>query len=165
MRFILLCVKVSNFCLRLSLFPTGKMKTISDVEFASYLLRAKQNLDTPGAQVDPLSQVVVVEKIDGKGVKRGRRNVAASTSNKVPRLGEDNADVVGDDGDDALEKVLPPPMKGGRSTRHRPSDTSKPAELQGEAIGSVAFEGKILSTTRLPLGARTLIPSPLWRRI
>jgi hypothetical protein len=47
------------------------MKTISDAEFASYLLRAKQKLDTPDAQVDPLSQVVVVEKTDEKGVKRG----------------------------------------------------------------------------------------------
>jgi hypothetical protein len=33
-------------------------------------------------------------------------------------------------------------VKGGRSTRHRPSDTTKPVELQGEAIGSVALEGE-----------------------
>jgi hypothetical protein len=113
------------------------MKMISDAEFASYLVRAKQKLDAPDAQVDPLSQVVVAEKTDGKGVKRGRKNDAASTSNKVPRLGED----VAADGDVTLEKVLPPPVKGGRSTRHRPSESVKPTASQGEAIGSVALEG------------------------
>jgi hypothetical protein len=111
------------------------MKTISDVEFASYLLRAKQKLDIPDAPVDPLSQVVV-EKADEKGLKRGRRSVATSTSNKAPRLEEDVVDV---DGDDVSEKVPPPPVKGGRSSRHRSSDTTKPAELQGDVTDSVAL--------------------------
>jgi hypothetical protein len=115
------------------------MKTISDAEFASYLLRAKQKLDAPDAQVDPLSQVVVVEKADGKGLKRGRRNAAASTSNKAPRLEEDVVEVAGDD---VLQKVLPPPVKGGRSSRHRSSDTNKPVELQDDVTGSAALEGE-----------------------
>jgi hypothetical protein len=55
----------------LSYFFAGKMKTISDAEFASYLLRAKQKLGAPDAQVDPLSQVVVAEGAGGKGLKRG----------------------------------------------------------------------------------------------
>jgi hypothetical protein len=40
-------------------FVVGKMKTISDAEFASYLLRAKEKRDNPDAVVPPLSQVVV----------------------------------------------------------------------------------------------------------
>jgi hypothetical protein len=115
------------------------MKTISDAEFASYLLRAKQKLDAPDAQVDPLSQVMVVEKADGKGLKRGRRNAVASTSNKAPRLEEDVVEVAGDD---VLQKVLPPPVKGGRSSRHRSSDTNKPVELQDDVTGSAALEGE-----------------------
>ena len=96
------------------------MKSISDAEFAAYLLRAKEKLDAPDTQVNPLSQVVVAEKADGKGTKRGRKNDAASTSNKVPRLGDDVAAADGDDGDDTQERVIPPLVKGGRSTRHRP---------------------------------------------
>jgi hypothetical protein len=56
----------------LCLFFVGKMKTISDAEFASYLLRAKQKMDTPETIVDPLSQVIVAGDA-GKGLKRGRR--------------------------------------------------------------------------------------------
>jgi hypothetical protein len=40
-------------------FVVGKMKTISDAEFASYLLRAKEKRDNPDAVVPTLSQVVV----------------------------------------------------------------------------------------------------------
>jgi hypothetical protein len=47
------------------------MKTISDAEFASYLLRAKQKMDTLETIVDSLSQVVVAGDA-GKGLKRGR---------------------------------------------------------------------------------------------
>jgi hypothetical protein len=46
------------------------MKTISDDEFTSYLVRAKQKMAAPGAIVDPLSQVIMADK--GKGTKRGR---------------------------------------------------------------------------------------------
>jgi hypothetical protein len=48
------------------------MKTISDAEFASYLLKVKQKMDTPETIVDPLSQVVVAGDA-GKGLKRGQR--------------------------------------------------------------------------------------------
>jgi hypothetical protein len=115
---------------------------ISDAEFAAYFLRAKERLDAPDTQVNPLSQVVVVEKADGKGTKKGRKNDAASTSNKVPRLGDDVAAADGDDGDDTRERVIPPLVKGGRSTRHRPSGSVKPVVSQGEAIGSAALEGE-----------------------
>jgi hypothetical protein len=82
---------------------------------------------------------VVVEKADGKGLKSGRRNAAASTPNKAPRLEEDVVEVAGDD---VLQKVLPPPVKGGRSSRHRSSDTNKPVELQDDVTGSAALEGE-----------------------
>jgi hypothetical protein len=72
------------------------MKTISDAEFASYLLRAKQKLDTPDAIVDPASQVIVAGDAGGKGTKRGRRTEAVSTSNKAAKLGENVAE--GEDG-------------------------------------------------------------------
>jgi hypothetical protein len=95
------------------LFPSGKMKTISDAEFASYLLRAQQKLENPDAQVDPLSRVVIAGNAGGKGVKRGRKNDTASASNKVQKLDDDAAVERGDD-DGVQEKVLPPPVKGGR---------------------------------------------------
>jgi hypothetical protein len=63
----------------------GKMKTIFDAEFASYMVRAKQKMETPDSTVDPLSQVVVAGGAGGKGTKRGRKGDAASTSNKVAR--------------------------------------------------------------------------------
>jgi hypothetical protein len=113
------------------------MKTISDAEFASYLLRAKQKLDTPDAQVEPLSQVVVAGNVEGKGVKRGRRNDTTSTSNKFPKLGDDAAAA---DGDVAQGNALPPLVTRGRLTRHRSSGSAKPIASHGEVIGSAATE-------------------------
>jgi hypothetical protein len=63
------------------------MKTISDDEFASYLIRAKQKMAALGSTVDPLSQVIVADK--GKGTKRGRRDEVAAASNKAARLEDD----------------------------------------------------------------------------
>jgi hypothetical protein len=83
------------------------MKTISDTEFASYLLRAKQKLDAPDAQVDPLSQVVIAEGAGGKGLKRGRKNDTASASNKVQKL-DDDAAVEGGDDEGVRIRVIPP---------------------------------------------------------
>jgi hypothetical protein len=125
----------------LFLFPAGKMKTISDAEFASYLLRAKQKLDNPDAQVDPLSQVVIAGNASGKGTKRGRKNDTASASNKIQKLGDD-AVVEGGDDDGVQEKVLSPPVKGGRSSRHRPSGPAERIASQGEVVGSAATEGE-----------------------
>jgi hypothetical protein len=93
----------------------GKMKTISDDEFASYLVRAKQKMAAPDAHVDPLSQVVVAEK--GKGTKRGRNDEVASASNKAARLGDD-VETLGEQGDADTQEHRPPPVvTGGRSTR------------------------------------------------
>jgi hypothetical protein len=39
--------------LTLPLLFAGKMKTISEDEFASYLARAKKKMEAPGASVDP----------------------------------------------------------------------------------------------------------------
>jgi hypothetical protein len=84
------------------------MKTISDAEFASYLLRAKQKLDAPDAQVDPLSQVVIAEGAGGKGLKSGRRNDTASASNKIQKLDDDDAAVEGGDDEGVRVRVIPP---------------------------------------------------------
>jgi hypothetical protein len=116
------------------------MKTLSDAEFASYLLRAKQKLDQPDGQVDPLSQVVIAGNAEGKGVKRGRKNDTVSTSNKVRKVGDDGAAVGGGDDGDVQEKVLSPLVRGTRSSRHRPTESDKPVASQGEVIGSVATE-------------------------
>jgi hypothetical protein len=126
------------------------MKTISDAEFASYLLRAKQKLEAPDAQVDPLSQVVIAGGAGGKGLKRGRKNDTASASNKVQKL-DDDAAVEGGDDDGVRVRVVPPPVKGGRSSRHRPSGSTKPITPQGEVAGSEAVEGEKSKTKSPPI--------------
>jgi hypothetical protein len=123
------------------------MKTISDAEFASYLLRAKQKLDTPDAIVDPASQVIVAGDAGGKGTKRGRRTEAVSTSNKAAKLGENVAE--GEDG--GTQNLVPPPLvKGGRTTRSRASAFTKPIDPPVEAINSVVGEGESSKQEALP---------------
>jgi hypothetical protein len=137
-----------NFLLTFSFVVAEKMKTISDAEFASYLLRAKQKLDTPDATVDPISQVIVAGDAGGKGVKRGRRAEAASTSNKAAKLGEGV-----DEGEDGgPQGQIPPPLvkKGGRTTRSRASAFAKPVEPPGEAVNSAAGEGESSKQETLP---------------
>jgi hypothetical protein len=136
-----------GFILTFSLLFAEKMKTISDDEFASYLVRAKQKMVVPVTPVDPMSQVVVAEK--GKGTKRGRKNEIASISNKAARLGED-AETLSERGDDDVqEHRLPPVAKGGRSTRSRTSTHVSPAKSKGETVDSAAAEGE--NSRREPL--------------
>jgi hypothetical protein len=126
------------------------MKTISDAEFASYLLRAKEKMKAPDATVSPLSQVVVAGEAGGKGAKRGQKGDTASTSNKIVKLGDDAA-TTGEDVDGELPiQVLPPPVKGGRSTRSRASSFVKPGLPQGEAVGSAATEEESSQQEALP---------------
>jgi hypothetical protein len=134
----------------LFLFLVGKMLTISDAEFASYLLRAKQKLDNRDAQVDRLSQVVIAGDTGGKGTKRGRKSDTASTSNKIQKLGDD-AVVEGGDDDGVQEKALPPPVKGGISSRQRSSGPVKSLAPQGEVAGSTAAEGEKSRTESPPI--------------
>jgi hypothetical protein len=133
------------------------MKTISDAEFASYLLRAKQKLDAPDAQVDPLSQVVVAENAGGKGLKRGRKNDTASTSNKAQKL-DDDASVEGDDDEGVRVRVFHPPVKSGRSSRHRSSGSTKPTTPPGEVAASEAVEGEKSKTETPPIWDETFDP-------
>jgi hypothetical protein len=130
------------------------MKTISDTELASYLLRVKQKLDAPDAQVDPLSQVVIAEGAGGKGLKRGRKNDAASASNKVQKL-DDDAAVEGGEDEGVRVRVFPPPRKSGRSNRQRSSEPTKPDTPQGEVAGSEAVEGEKLKTETPPIWDET----------
>jgi hypothetical protein len=124
------------------------MKTISDDEFASYLVRAKQKMASPDAPVDPLSQVVVAEK--GRGTKRGRKNETASTSNKAARLGDD-VETLGEQDDDDVQEHRPPPVaKGGRSTRSRTSTHVSPAKSKGDVADSATAEGENSRRESLP---------------
>jgi hypothetical protein len=127
----------------------GKMKTISDDEFASYLVRAKQKMEAPDASVDPISQVVVASKAGGKGVKRGRKTEDASPSNKAARLSDDVEIVDYDEGDKVQEQRPPPLVKGGRTTRRRAATNVNPPVSQSDAIDSAAAEGE--SSRREPL--------------
>jgi hypothetical protein len=127
----------------------GKMKTISDDEFASYLIRAKQKMAAPGSTVDPLSQVIVADK--GKGTKRGRRDEVAAASNKAARL-EDDLEILGEqDGDDTQEHRPPPVAKGGRSTRSRTATQASPPKSKGEMVEPATADGE--SSRREPVPA------------
>jgi hypothetical protein len=108
------------------------MKTISDDEFASYLVRAKQKMAAPGVIMDLLSQVIVADK--GKGTKRGRKDEVASASNKAARLGDDVETLGEQDGDDTQEHRPPPVAKGGRSTRSRTATHVSPPKSKGEMV-------------------------------
>jgi hypothetical protein len=139
--------------LTLSLVVAEKMKTISDAEFASYLLRAKQKLDTPDATVDPISQVVVASDAGGRGLKRGRKAEAVSTSNKAAKLGEEV-----DEGDGPQTLIPPPLVKGGRTTRSRASAFAKPVEPSGEAVNSAIGEGESSKQETLPTWSEDFDP-------
>jgi hypothetical protein len=115
-----------------------KMKTISDDEFASYLVRAKQKMAAPDSSVDPLSQVIVADK--GKGKKRGRKDEVASGSNKAARL-EDDVETLGEQGDAGTQEHRPPPVAtGGRSTRSRTATHVSPAKSKGEMVEPAAAD-------------------------
>jgi hypothetical protein len=141
------------------------MKTISEDEFASYLLRAKQKLAAPDALVDPLSQVVVANKGGSRGTKRGRKAENVFPSNKVAKLDGEVANSIheaGDDetgntvdeaGDGVQEERCPPKVTGGKPlllltrTSHR-ATWPGPLQLRGKALNARLF---------LP-GMRILIP-------
>jgi hypothetical protein len=138
------------------------MKTISEDEFASYLLRAKQKLAAPDALVDPLSQVVVANKGGSRGTKRGRKAENAFPSNKVAKLdgevansiheaGDDEAgNTVDEAGDGVQEERCPPKVTGGRTSRRKAASTVDPNEPQGDVAGSVATEGESSKREALP---------------
>jgi hypothetical protein len=138
-----------GFLAKVLFVSVGKMKTISDDEFASYLVRAKQKMEAPDASVDPISQVVVASKAGGKGVKRGRKTEDASPSNKAARLSDDVEIADYDEGDKVQEQRPPPLVKGGRTTRRRAATNVNPPVSQGNAIDSAAAEGE--SSRREPL--------------
>jgi hypothetical protein len=102
------------------------MKKISEAEFVAYLLKAKQKLETPVAHVAPETQVVVAGDAGGKGVKRGRRGDAASTSNKAAKLGSD----LEDDGEPQGQRI-PVLVKGERTTCSRAAAVVTPEEPLG----------------------------------
>jgi hypothetical protein len=132
------------------LLSAGKMKTISEDEFASYLFRAKKKMENPDASVDPLSQVIVASKPGGRGTKRGRRAESVSPSHKAAKLdgGVENVD---DDADaeDRGERS-PPKVKGGRTTRRHGASTANPNEPKGDVTESVAVEGESSRREALP---------------
>jgi hypothetical protein len=106
-------------------------------------------MEAPDACVDPLSQVAVANKAGGKGVKRGRKNETASTSNKAARLGYDVEIIDEEEGDEVQEQRPPPLVKGGRTTRGRASTYVSLIVSQGDAVDSAAAEGK--NSRREPL--------------
>jgi hypothetical protein len=123
------------------------MKTITDAEFASYLLRAKQKIDTHNAIVEPLSQVVVADAAAGKATKRGRKTEAVKESNKVPRLEEKRANEKATEEEDSENegRITIPVVRGGRVLRRRAGGlsagiTSTVPELG--LAGSVASGGE-----------------------
>jgi hypothetical protein len=138
------------------------MKTISEDEFASYLLRAKQKLAAPDALVDPLSQVVVANKGGSRGTKRGRKAENVFPSNKVAKLDGEVANSIheaGDDetgntvdeaGDGVQEERCPPKVTGGRTSRRKAASSVDPNEPQGDVAGSVATEGESSKREALP---------------
>jgi hypothetical protein len=113
------------------------MKTISEAEFASYLVRAKQKLDVPDVAVDPLSQVVVAE---GKGVKRGRRTEAATTSNKTPRLEEDTEGITKGGADETEAQTSLPLVTIGRTLWSHAAAAVTYVAPSGETVDSAAAE-------------------------
>jgi hypothetical protein len=120
--------------LTISLVFAESMRTISDAEFTSYLVRAKQKLETPDATVDPLSQVVVAGNAGGKDVKRGRRAEAVTTSNKAPRV-EDDAEVIAEGAAKEVAGQVPLPLvKSGRSLRSRAAAAVMPNVHQSESM-------------------------------
>jgi hypothetical protein len=127
----------------------GKMKTISDDEFASYLAWAKKKMEAPDASVDPVSQVIVASKAGGRGTKRGRKVETTSPSHKAARL-DDNVEIIDDDeGDEDQEQRPPPLVKGGRTTRRRAASNLNPVESKSDALDSAGAEGD--SSKREPL--------------
>jgi hypothetical protein len=142
-------VEIFPFLLITRFIFVERMRTISEAEFASYLVRAKQKLETPGVAVDSLAQVVVAGYAGGKGVKRGRRAEVATTSNKAPRL-EDDVGALTESGVNEVEGHIPLPLvKGGRTLRSRAAAVRPPAP-QGDTAGSEATEEESSKQESLP---------------
>jgi hypothetical protein len=122
------------------------MTTISDAEFASYLLRAKEKLDNPDAVVPPLSQVVVAGSAASKAGKRGRKDEVALESNKAPRLEEQQSieDLGEGEDDDDRNRISIPVNRRGRASRGRGDDPPPVGHdvLATGSVGSAAAGGE-----------------------